>query len=185
VIFRETGIPGAFVIEPERHVDERGSFARVWCAREFEQRGLNPKLVQSSVSANKLKGTLRGMHYSVAPHAEAKVIRCARGAIYDVLLDLRPESPALCTWFALTLSADNGCALYVPEGVAHGFQTMEDASDVLYQMSEFYDPACARGVRWNDAAFGIQWPEVHPILSERDRVYPDFEGVSSPRAESR
>ena len=184
MIFRETSIPGAYVIEPERNVDERGSFARVWCARDFERQGLNPKLVQSSISTNKLKGTLRGIHYSVPPHAEDKLVRCVRGAIYDVLVDLRPESPAFCTWFALELTADTGAAMYAPLGVGHGFQTMEDGSDVLYQMSEFYDPACARGARWNDRAFGIQWPEAHPILSERDRSYPDFDAGSVLRAGS-
>jgi dTDP-4-dehydrorhamnose 3,5-epimerase len=174
VIFRETKIPGALSIELERHIDDRGSFARVWCAREFEKAGLRSRLLQCSLSTNVRKGTLRGMHYSVAPAAEAKVVRCVRGAVYDVLLDLRPGSPAYLTWLAETLSADNGMALYVPEGVAHGFQTLEDGSDVLYQMSEFHDPACARGVRWNDPAFGIEWPDAERILSERDRTYAAF-----------
>jgi dTDP-4-dehydrorhamnose 3,5-epimerase len=175
VIFRETVITGAFVIEPERHVDDRGSFARAFCAREFAARGLDARAVQSSLSANVRKGTLRGLHYSVPPHAETKVVRCVRGAVHDVLVDLRAESPTYLRWFGQRLTADNGLALYVPERVAHGFQTLEDASDVLYQMSEFYDPDCARGARWDDPAFAIEWPEGPRILSERDRTYPDFD----------
>lgn len=167
-------IAGAFVIAPERHVDARGSFARTWCAREFERHGLVARCVQSSLSTNLRCGTLRGMHYAVAPHAETKVIRCVRGAVYDVLLDLRVDSPTYLKWSAQTLTGDNGVALYVPETVAHGFQTLEDSSDVLYQMSEFYDGDCARGVRWDDPAFDIRWPEGPRILSERDRTYPDF-----------
>jgi dTDP-4-dehydrorhamnose 3,5-epimerase len=174
VIFHETKIGGAFRIELERYGDERGSFARVWCAREFQEKCLRPCIAQSSLSMNTRKGTLRGMHYSVPPAAEAKVVRCVRGAIYDVLLDLRSESPTYLAWFAEVLTRDNGLALYVPEGVAHGFQTLEDSSDVLYMMSEFYDPACARGVRWDDAAFGIQWPQGERILSERDQTYASF-----------
>jgi dTDP-4-dehydrorhamnose 3,5-epimerase len=174
MIFGEASVAGAFVIEPERHEDDRGSFARLWCAREFEERGLDPRLVQSSLSTNTRAGTLRGMHYSVRPHAESKVVRCVRGAVYDVVLDLREESPTFRRWFAATLSADNGLAVYVPEGVAHGFQTLEPSSDVLYQMSEFYDPACARGVRWNDPAFGIHWPEAQRTISERDAGFSGF-----------
>jgi dTDP-4-dehydrorhamnose 3,5-epimerase len=174
LIFRETKIIGAFSIELERHVDERGTFARVWCARELEQHGLCSRLAQCSVSTNAQKGTLRGMHYSVPPAAEVKVVRCVRGAIHDVLLDLRAGSLTYLTWFAETLTADNGLALYVPEGVAHGFQTLENGSDVLYQMSEFYDPVCARGVRWDDPAFGIEWPDAERILSHRDRTYATF-----------
>jgi dTDP-4-dehydrorhamnose 3,5-epimerase len=181
VIFRETAIAGAFVVVPERQLDHRGSFARVWCAREFEEHGLDVIVAQSSLSSNQRKGTLRGMHYTVPPHSETKVVRCVRGAIYDVLLDLRATSPSFLRWCAETLTADNGLALYVPKGVAHGFQTLVDGVDVLYQMSEFYDPACARGVRWDDPAFGIEWPHGERILSERDLGYPNFraEDVSS------
>jgi dTDP-4-dehydrorhamnose 3,5-epimerase len=174
VIFRETRVAGALVFEPERHVDHRGSFARLWCARELAERGLDARLAQTSLSTNPRRGTLRGLHYSVAPHAEAKVVRCVRGAVYDVLVDLRPASPTYGRWCAETLTADNGLAVYAPEGVAHGFVTIEDATDVLYQISEFYDPSCARGVRWNDPAFGVAWPEANPILSDRDRSYPDY-----------
>jgi dTDP-4-dehydrorhamnose 3,5-epimerase len=174
VIFRETRVAGALVIEPTRHVDDRGSFARIWCAREFADRGLDVRLAQSSLSANPRRGTLRGLHYSVPPHAEAKVVRCVRGAAYDVLVDLRPGSSTYRRWHAETISAQNGLAVYVPEGVAHGFLTLEDSTDLIYQISEFYDPACARGVRWNDPAFAVAWPQGDPILSDRDRSYPDY-----------
>ncbi|MGH7270525.1 MAG: dTDP-4-dehydrorhamnose 3,5-epimerase family protein [Polyangiaceae bacterium] len=174
MIFKATSIAGAFLIEPEKHVDDRGSFTRIWCGREFEEHGLDARFVQSSVSANARKGTLRGMHYSVPPHAEVKTVRCVRGAIYDVMLDLRVGSPTFRGSFAATITADNALAVYVPAGVAHGFQTLEDSSDVLYQMSEFYDPECARGVRWDDPAFDLRWPEGARILSDRDRSYPQF-----------
>ena len=174
MIFIETVVPGAFVIEPERLGDERGFFARTWCVRECEARGLNPLVVQCSVSVSERKGTLRGLHYQAAPHAEAKLVRCTRGAIYDVIVDLRDESPAFLRHVALELSAENHRMLYVPEGVAHGFQTLEDASEVAYQMSAFHVPSHARGVRWNDPAFAIDWPAGDRIISERDRSYPDF-----------
>jgi dTDP-4-dehydrorhamnose 3,5-epimerase len=174
VIFRPTKIGGAYLIEPERHTDDRGSFARAWCQREFEAHGLDSKLVQCSISTNTRKGTLRGMHYSVVPHAEAKVVRCIKGAVHDVLLDLREGSPTYLKWIVERLSRENARALFVPEGVAHGFQALEDESDVFYQMSQFYDPECARGVRWNDPAFGIPWAIEPPILSERDRLYVDY-----------
>jgi dTDP-4-dehydrorhamnose 3,5-epimerase len=174
VIFRATTIAGAFVLESERHTDDRGSFARVWCARELEAHRLDARMAQCSLSSNTHAGTLRGMHYSVAPHAEAKVVRCVRGAIYDVLVDVRPGSPTFRAWVAEELTADNGLAFYVPEGVAHGFLTLADQSDVLYQMSEFFDPSCARGVRWNDPAFGVRWPSEPRIMADRDRHYPDF-----------
>ena len=175
MIFRETKIAGAFIMDLERHVDHRGSFARVWCPRELEAAGITPKLAQVSLSSNARRGTLRGMHYSVPPHAEAKVVRCVRGSIYDVLLDLRRGSATYGAWVAQTLGADNGRALCIPEGVAHGFQTLEDHSDVLYQISEFYDPACARGMRWKDPKFAIHWPDTEPLLSERDASFPDHE----------
>jgi dTDP-4-dehydrorhamnose 3,5-epimerase len=174
MIFRPTPIRGAYAITPERHSDPRGSFARAWCQREFEEHGLDSKFVQASISTNLKPGTLRGIHYSVPPNAEAKVIRCVKGAIYDVLLDLRKGSPTYLAWFAELLTRENGMALFAPAGVAHGFQTLEADTDVLYQMSEFYDPNCARGVRWNDPAFGIRWPLEDPILSERDRTYEGF-----------
>jgi dTDP-4-dehydrorhamnose 3,5-epimerase len=175
VIFHETAIAGAFVLEPERHVDERGSFARLFCAREFAARGLDARSVQVSISTNVRRGTLRGLHYSVPPHPEAKLVRCVRGAVHDVLVDLRADSPTYLRWFGQVLTAESGTAVFVPERVAHGFLTLEDSSDVLYQMSEFHDPGCARGVRWNDPAFGIEWPDAPSVLSERDRTYPDFD----------
>jgi dTDP-4-dehydrorhamnose 3,5-epimerase len=183
MIFRPTKIRGAYAILPERHTDERGSFARSWCQREFEVHGLCSRFVQCSISTNTRRGTLRGLHYSVPPCAEAKVVRCIKGEIYDVLLDLREESPTYLTWFAESLSRDNGVALFVPEGVAHGFQTLEEESDLLYQMSEFYDAECTRGVRWNDPAFGIRWPLHEPILSDRDRHFDPFGGRPRVRAE--
>jgi len=175
MIFRDTKIPGAFEIHPEPILDERGFFARTWCRKEFEAHGLNPQLVQCSVSLSTRRGTLRGMHYQAAPFAEAKLVRCTRGAIYDVAVDLRPQSPTYKAWTAVTLTAENRHMLYVPEGCAHGFLTLEDASEVFYQMSEFYNAESARGVRWDDPAFEIAWPEKLQVISERDRSYPNFE----------
>ena len=177
MIFRQTALPGAFVIEPERHQDVRGWFARTWCQREFATHGLTEPIVQCSISYNRRRGTLRGMHYQIAPHAEAKLIRCTRGAIWDVALDLRPDSPTLHRHVGVELSAENGWALYIPEGCAHGFQTLVDDTDVFYQMSAFYAPEAARGIRYDDPAFGIEWPIDDPILLERDRTYPDYQLV--------
>ncbi len=175
--FTELALPGLYLVESEPVSDERGFFARTWCHDEFQARGLSTDIAQCSVSFNLRKGTLRGMHYQAAPHAEIKVIRCNRGAFFDVLVDLRPESPTYAQWTAQELSARNGRMLYVPAGLAHGFQTLEDETEVYYQISERYAPDCARGVRWNDPAFGIEWPDVEVrILSERDRQYPDFHG---------
>jgi dTDP-4-dehydrorhamnose 3,5-epimerase len=176
VIFHATDIPGALLIELEPHRDERGAFARSFCAREFEARGLNPHVLQCNVSHNRRRGTLRGMHSQRAPHEEAKLIRCLRGALYDVILDLRPDSPALGKHVAVTLGEGDGRQFYVPEGVFHGFQTLEDDTEVFYQMSEFYRPEAAVGVRWNDPAFGISWPDEVRVISERDASYPDWSG---------
>ena len=177
MIFRETELPGAYLIELERIEDDRGFFARSFCAEEFRARGLADRFVQCSVSCNKKKGTLRGMHCQAPPHEEAKVVRCTMGAVYDVIIDLRPESPAYRRWAAAELSARNRRALYVPEGFAHGFQTLEDDTELLYQMSAFYHPECARSVRWDDPAFGIEWPPADErVISVRDRNYEDFEG---------
>lgn len=174
MIFTETKLKGAFLIEPERFEDKRGFFARTWCQREFLAHGLNPRLVQSSISFNKKKGTLRGMHYQVAPYEEVKLVRCTKGAIYDVVIDLRPESPTFKHYAAVVLTTDNRKMLYIPERCAHGFQTLEDDTEVFYQMSEFYEPTCARGVRWDDPVFAIEWPPADRIIIERDRNYPDF-----------
>jgi dTDP-4-dehydrorhamnose 3,5-epimerase len=174
MIFHETKLPGVFEIHIEPKSDERGFFARTWCQQEFEAHGLNSKLVQCSLSFNQRKGTLRGMHYQAAPHAEAKVIRCNKGAIYDAVLDLRPQSPAFKDWVTVVLSAEKRNMIYVPQGCAHGFLTLADESEVSYQMSEFWHAESARGVRWDDPAFGIQWSEKVEVISERDRTYPDF-----------
>jgi dTDP-4-dehydrorhamnose 3,5-epimerase len=176
VIFVPTALPGAFVVEPERREDQRGFFARTWCAREFEAHGLNPRLAQCSVSFSKRKGTLRGMHYQVAPYQEAKLVRCTMGAIHDVIIDLRPTSPAYKQHLAVVLTAENRRMLYVPEGFAHGFQTLADDTEVFYQMSEFYSPDHARGIRWDDPAFALVWPPDDRIIIDRDQSYPDFAG---------
>ena len=164
-------------IRLEPRVDERGFFARTWCRKEFDANGLNSQLVQCNLSANTQKGTLRGMHYQAAPHTEAKLVHCLRGAIYDVVLDLRPGSASYKQWFGKILDAEQHNMLYIPEGCAHGFLTLADNTEVFYQMSEFYEPAAARGVRWDDPAFGIAWPESVKMISERDRSYPDFETI--------
>jgi dTDP-4-dehydrorhamnose 3,5-epimerase len=174
VLFRETELPGAFVIELQKHEDERGFFARSWCQKEFEARGLNPRTVQCNVSFNKLKGTLRGMHYQVPPCAEAKLVRCTRGAICDVIIDLRRESVTYKQHVSEVLSSDNYKALFIPEGFAHGFQTLEDNCEVFYQMSAYYSPEHERGVRYNDPAFRISWPIDVTMISDRDRNYEDF-----------
>lgn len=175
MIFRETSLPGAFVIEVQRLEDDRGFFGRIFCRREFLAHGLNPGVVQCSISFNRKAGTLRGMHYQEAPHAEDKLIRCSRGALYDVIIDLREGSPTFRKWEAVELTEDNRRMLYVPKGFAHGFQTLADHTEVIYQMSEFYHPESARGVRWNDPAFGIRWPAAdREILSDRDRDWPDY-----------
>ena len=174
MIFTPTTLPGAWIIQPERHADERGFFARTWCSHEFERHGLNPHVVQCSISYNSRKGVLRGLHYQVAPFAEAKLIRCTQGAIYDVIVDLRIASATFTRHFGMELTAENRSMLYVPEGCAHGFVTLEAGTEVLYQMSQIYSPDHARGVRWDDPAFGIDWPVSHPILLDRDRTYPDF-----------
>lgn len=162
---------GAFLIELEPTLDERGFFARTFCVDEFLEHGLNPRVVQCNVSWNRRKGTLRGMHYQVAPHPEAKLVRCTRGAIWDVIVDLRTESSTYLTWHAVELTAENRLALYVPEHFAHGFQTLVDDSEVLYQMSEFYYPELARGLLWNDPKLNIGWPIRDAVISERDRSY--------------
>jgi dTDP-4-dehydrorhamnose 3,5-epimerase len=177
VIFIPTPLAGAYVIEPESRDDARGLFARTWCERELATQGLETRIAQCSTSFNKRKGTLRGMHYQIRPFAETKIVRCTRGALYDVIIDLRPDSPTFTRYFAAVLSADDRKMLYVPVGCAHGFQTLEDATEVLYQISEFYSADHARGVRWNDPAFAIRWPDDERTIVDRDRSYPDFDPV--------
>lgn len=172
--FTQLKLIGAYVIEPEPMMDERGIFARTYCRKEFEAHGLNPILVQCSTSFNKRRGTFRGLHYRVAPHAEVKLVRCTRGAIYDVVVDLRPESVTFRQWCAIELTADNRTMVYVPEGFAHGFETLKDSSEVFYQMSEFYEPSYEGGIRWNEPAFKFEWPFQPVVISARDRTYPDF-----------
>lgn len=173
--FFETKLPGVFEIHLDPRIDERGSFARCWCRKEFEDTGLNPKLVQCSTSFNSRKGTLRGLHYQAPPYAEAKLVRCTRGSIYDVVVDLRPDSRTYRAWVGVCLTAANRNMVYVPEGCGHGFLTLDDETEVFYQMSEFYNPESARGVRWNDRAFQIIWPGEVSVISERDLTYPDFD----------
>jgi dTDP-4-dehydrorhamnose 3,5-epimerase len=175
VIFTETAVQGAFVIDIERRADERGFFARAWCQREFEDRGLKPALAQVNFSFNVRKGCLRGMHYQARPYEEVKVVSCTRGAIYDVVVDLRHASPSYLQWSWVELTAENHRMLYVPEGCAHGFQTLADGSEVLYLMSQFHSPEHARGVRHDDRALGISWPLAVSDISDADRSWPDYE----------
>lgn len=175
MIFLETEIKGVYVILPERMEDERGFFARTWCHREFQAAGLNTAWVQDNLSFSKRKGTLRGLHYQAEPHGEIKLVRCTMGSIYDVVVDLRRNSSTFRQWLVIELSAENRKMLYIPRGIAHGYQTLTDHTEVFYLMSEFYHPDSARGVRWDDPAFGIQWPKGDRILSERDRAFPDFQ----------
>jgi len=174
MIFVETALPGAFVIDPEPSEDARGLFARTWCARELEARGLETRVAQCSTSFNKRKGTLRGLHYQVPPAAETKIVRCTRGSLYDVIVDLRLDSPTFLRHVGIVLTADNRRMLYVPTGFAHGFQTLEDETEILYQISEFWAPEHARGIRWDDPLFGISWPVDERTIIERDLRYPDF-----------
>lgn len=208
MLFTETKLKGAYLIDIEKNEDERGFFARSWCQREFEAHGLNPRVVQCNISFNRKKGTLRGMHYQAPPFEEAKLVRCTMGSIYDVIVDLRPASPTHCQWIGVELSSASsllmGCSsqltvadpelrrrahcyrmLYVPDGFAHGFISLEDETEVFYQMSEFYAPDSGRGFRWNDPAFGIEWPMEPAVISEKDKNYPDFSRRAAERTEKR
>ena len=172
--FRDTGVPGACLIELDLRVDRRGHFARTWCRDEFARQGLNTRIAQCSVSFNSRRGTLRGLHWQAAPHVEAKLVRCTRGAIFDVVVDVRPDSTAFGRWFGVELTPENHRQLYIPEGCAHGFQTLRDDSEVSYVISEDYHPECARGARWNDPLFAITWPLDVTVISDQDLSYPDF-----------
>jgi dTDP-4-dehydrorhamnose 3,5-epimerase len=173
--FHETKLPGVYEIHIEPQCDERGFFARCWCQKELESKGLSARVAQCSISFNARKGTLRGMHGQAEPFSETKIVRCTKGAIYDVAVDLRPNSPTFKEWVAVVLTAENRHMLYVPQGCGHGLMTLEDETEVFYQISEFYNPESSRGVRWDDPAFGISWPSAVEVISERDRTYPDFE----------
>lgn len=175
MIFRPTPVPGVVVVEPERHADERGFFARTYCADEFRANGLDPQLAQCSTSFNTRAGTLRGLHYQVEPFSEVKLVRCTMGAIYDVVVDLRPESPTYCQWIGTELTAENGRMVYVPKRCAHGFLTLVDSSEVLYQISEPYRPEAGAGVRWDDPSFGVRWPGTPIVMADRDASFPDFQ----------
>jgi dTDP-4-dehydrorhamnose 3,5-epimerase len=177
MIFSETALPGAYVIDLERIEDERGFFARAWCERELTEHGLETRIAQSNVSFNKHKGTLRGMHFQRPPHQETKLIRCIRGGLFDVIIDLRPDSTGYKRWMGVELTADNRRMLYVPRGFAHGFQTLEDDTETFYMVSEFYTPEAEGGVRWDDPAFTVEWPLGPPTeISEKDQQWPDFRG---------
>lgn len=169
MIFKETKLKGAFIIEPELLEDERGFFARTFCRKEFEAHGLDPDILQCNLSFNAKKGTLRGMHYQVKPFQEIKLVRVTKGSIYDVIIDLRPDSPSFKQWLGFELTAQNRKMLYVPKGFAHGFQTLTDDTEVFYQMSEFYHPESSRGLAWNSPEFGIEWLLDDRIISEKDR----------------
>lgn len=175
MIFQETPLQDAYCLGVERIEDERGFFARVWCREEFAKYGLSLEMVQGSVSFNRKKGTLRGMHFQLPPFEETKIVRCTHGGIFDVIIDLRPDSATYSQWYGVELTADNRKMLVIPPGFAHGFQTLKDETEVCYLISEFYHPDSARGVRWNDQTFGIEWPKVdHRIISEKDQHWPDY-----------
>lgn len=172
--FTPTSLPGVWLVDLEPITDERGFFARTWCREEFAARGLEAELAQCNISWNARQGVLRGLHYQAEPHGEAKLIRCTRGAIHDVAVDLRPDSPARLNHIGVELSAENRRALYIPTGCAHGFQTLTPDTEVFYQMSHAFVPGAGRGVRWDDPALGIAWPDYPRIISERDRAWPDL-----------
>jgi len=175
LIFTETELKGAFVIDVEKLDDERGFFARTWDKEEFEKHGLNSNVTQCSISVNKKKGTIRGMHYQSKPYEESKIVRCTKGKIFDVIIDLRLNSRTFKKWFGIELSADNYICMYIPEGFAHGFQTLEDDSEVFYKISESYEPEYSKGIRWNDDFFKIKWPLVPTIISKKDKKFSKFD----------
>jgi dTDP-4-dehydrorhamnose 3,5-epimerase len=172
--FTETKLKGAFVVEIEKLSDDRGFFARSWCQKEFEAHGLSSEVVQANVSYNRKKGTIRGMHYQIAPYQECKLVRCTRGAIYDVIIDLRLNSPTYRQWTGVELTADNYTMFFVPEDFAHGFQTLTDETEITYQVSQFYTPGSEKGIRFDDPTFDILWPLEVTVISDKDRTWPDF-----------
>jgi dTDP-4-dehydrorhamnose 3,5-epimerase len=182
MIVQETSLPGAYIIDLERLKDRRGFFARAWCSREFASRGLNTAVVQCNISFNEKRGTLRGVHYQKDPFAEVKLVRCTKGRIIDVIVDLRSQSPTYLRWIAVELSEDNRRQLYVPEGFAHGYQTLVDDSEVFYQVTQFYAPNAEAGIRYDDPLFGIEWPMPDDItISEKDSSWPEFRPETSSR----
>ena len=173
--FQETKVKGAFVIEPEPFEDDRGYFNRAFCAREFEQAGLLTNIVQANMAGSRDKGTLRGMHYQVSPYEETKIFRCIKGAVFDVVLDVRPDSPSYGEWYGVELTPENRKMLYVPGGCAHGYLTLKDNTEVYYLVSEYYQPDAERGIRWNDPRFNIEWPLTENLtLSDKDKAWPDY-----------
>jgi dTDP-4-dehydrorhamnose 3,5-epimerase len=174
MIFTELALKGVYLIEPERREDERGFFDRTFCIEEFSAHGLDPAVAQCNVSYNRRRGTLRGLHYQAPPYAEAKLVRCTAGAVFDVVVDIRPSSPTFKRWLGVELSAENRKMLYIPESFAHGFQTLEDHTELFYQMSKAYVPPAGRGIRWNDSTLAISWPLSHPIISTRDATLPSW-----------
>jgi dTDP-4-dehydrorhamnose 3,5-epimerase len=174
MIFRHTPLPGAYVIEPERRRDDRGFFARIWCEKELEEQGLKTRIVQSNLGVSTRQGTLRGLHFQTAPHCEVKIVRCSRGGIFDVIVDLRSESPTFKRWFGVELTEDNCRMIYVPEGFAQGYLTLWDNTEMYYHTTDFFYPECASGVRYNDPEFGIQWPAGIEVISEQDEYWPDL-----------
>ena len=176
MIFKETGLQGAYSIELERISDTRGFFARTWCSKEFDAKKLETQFVQANVAYNNQKNILRGMHRQIAPHEEIKLVRCTKGSVFDVIVDLRKDSATFKQWFGIELNEENHTMLYIPKGFAHGYQTLTDEAELFYQVSEFYSPEHERGVRWNDPAFNIQWPkDTGHIISAKDQAWPDFE----------
>lgn len=175
MIFNETELPGVYVVDVETIGDRRGHFARAFCAGEFEKHGLEPRVAQCNLSYNHAKGTLRGLHFQKAPHEETKLVRCTRGAIFDVAVDLRPDSPTFKKWTGVELSAENSRMLYVPAGFAHGYLTLTNGAEVFYMVSQFYAPASEGGYRWDDPAFGIDWPAPVEVVSDKDAAHPDFQ----------
>jgi dTDP-4-dehydrorhamnose 3,5-epimerase len=174
MIFSETKISGVYVIDVERRRDGRGFFARTWCERELQENGLTNSVVQENVAFSHKQGCVRGMHFQLFPHEEVKIVRCTMGAVYDVAIDLRPDSPTHKKWMAVELTADNHRMVYIPEGCAHGYQTLVDNSEICYQTSRFYAPDVARGVRYNDPAFSVDWPLPVQVISEADSSWPDY-----------
>jgi dTDP-4-dehydrorhamnose 3,5-epimerase len=179
MIFKDTPIADAYIIEPEKISDHRGFFARIWCQDELRKMGLKSELAQSNVGFSYQKGTLRGLHFQESPHAEVKIVRCSRGAIFDVIVDLRPESPSYKHWFSVELSDENCKMIYVPEGVAQGYITLADNTEIYYHTTEFYHPGSASGVRFDDSEFGIVWPIEIAAISQQDREWPDYSSRKS------